>query len=54
MDAFEQIAARPFEVQGYWSRIGYTVDLTKEQKREIGKPSMPRPQLDIIARSEGD
>lgn len=49
MDAFEHIAARLFEVQGYWTRIGYTVDLTKQQKRDIGKPSMPRPQLDIIA-----
>lgn len=53
MDAFEQIAARLFEVQGYWTRIGYTVDLTKQQKRDIGKPSMPRPQLDIVAFKPG-
>lgn len=49
MDAFEQIAARLFEVQGYWTRIGYAVELTKEQKRALGKPSLPRPQLDVIA-----
>jgi hypothetical protein len=49
MDAFEQIAARLFEVQGYWTRIGYTVELTKAQKASIGKASLPRPQLDVLA-----
>src|SRR3954452_24496400 len=49
MDAFEQIAARLFEVQGYWTRIGYAVELTKEQKVAVGQPSLPRPQLDVIA-----
>ncbi len=49
MDAFEQIAARLFEVQGYWTRIGYAVELTKEQKVAVGKHSIPRPQLDVIA-----
>ena len=49
MDAFEHIAARLFEVQGYWTRIGYAVELTKEQKAAVGQPSLPRPQLDVIA-----
>src|SRR5436190_4367103 len=49
MDAFEQIAARLFEVQGYWTRIGYAVELTKGQKVAVGQPSLPRPQLDVIA-----
>lgn len=49
MDAFEQIAARLFEVQGYWTRIGYAVELTKEQKVAVGQPSLPRPQMDVIA-----
>lgn len=49
MDAFEHIAARLFEVQGYWTRIGYSVELTKEQKVAVGQPSLPRPQLDVIA-----
>src|SRR4051794_16916277 len=49
MDAFEQIAARLFEVQGYWTRIGYAVELTKAQKVAVGQPSLPRPQLDVIA-----
>lgn len=49
MDAFEQIVARVFEVQGYWTQIGFKVELTKEQKKSIGNPSMPRPEIDIIA-----
>lgn len=32
MDAFELIAARFFEVQGYWTRVGVKVDLTKEER----------------------
>lgn len=49
MDAFETVAARLFEVQGYWTRIGLKVELTKEQKRKLQNPSMPRPELDIVA-----
>jgi len=49
MDAFEHIAARLFEVRGYWTRIGYAVKLSKEQKVAVGQPSLPRPQLDVIA-----
>lgn len=43
------VAARLFEVQGYWTRIGFKVELTKAQKRELQNPSMPRPELDIVA-----
>lgn len=49
MHAFEQIVARLLEAEGYWTRVGFYVDLTKDEKREAGKPSMPRPQIDVIA-----
>jgi hypothetical protein len=49
MDAFEQIVAGLFRQQGYWTWQGYKVDITREEKREIGKPSMPRPEIDILA-----
>jgi hypothetical protein len=49
MDAFELIAARLYEVDGYWTRIGYAVNLTKEQRAAIGNPTMARPQIDVIA-----
>jgi hypothetical protein len=40
---FEHIAARLFEVQSYWTRIGYSVELTKEQKVSVGRPSLSAP-----------
>ncbi|HEV7570998.1 MAG TPA: hypothetical protein VGQ21_05820 [Thermoanaerobaculia bacterium] len=49
MDAFEHIAARLFEVQGYWTRVGYAVELTKQQRVDLGQPSLPRRQIDLIA-----
>jgi hypothetical protein len=49
MDAFEQIVAKAFEVQGYWTRIGFKIDLDKKTKKDIGKPSMPRPEIDVLA-----
>lgn len=48
MDAFEHIASRYFEAQGYWTRVGVKIALTKEEKRDLGNPSMPRPEVDII------
>lgn len=48
MDAFETIAARFFEVQGYWTRVGVKVDITKAEKAAVKNPSMPRPELDVI------
>src|SRR5271156_6717523 len=36
-------------MQGYWVRTSVKVDLTKEEKRQIGRPSSPRWELDIVA-----
>jgi len=49
MDAFEVVAAKIFDVRGYWTRIGVKVNLTKEQKKALGNPSMPRPEIDVVA-----
>jgi len=49
MDAFESIVAQVLDVGGYWTRIGVKVDFTKEDKRAVGNPSMPRPEIDIVA-----
>src|ERR1700704_346787 len=49
MNAFEQIASKFFDAQGYWTRVGLKVDLTKQEKRDLGNPSMPRPEIDIVA-----
>lgn len=49
MNAFEDIVRRYLEVQGYWVRQSVKVEITKAQKVEIGTPSMPRPEIDLVA-----
>ena len=49
MNAFEQIVAGLFRAQGYWTINSHRVTLWPAEKVEIGTPSMPRPELDILA-----
>ena len=49
MDAFEQLAADLFWADGYWVRNSVKVDLTREDKHAIGKPSSPRWEIDLVA-----
>ena len=49
MDYFEEIACKILEEKGYWIRRSFKVELTKKEKRDIGKPSIPRPEIDILA-----
>jgi hypothetical protein len=49
MDAFESIIAGLLWHEGYWTSIGYKVNLIRDQKVGLGKPSLPRPEIDIVA-----
>ena len=49
MDAFEQLVAEILWMDGHWVRTSVKVELTKEEKRKIGRPSSPRWELDIVA-----
>ena len=49
MDHFETIVCDLLETSGYWVRRSFKVDLTKEEKRKVGRPSIPRPEIDILA-----
>ncbi len=49
MDSFESVVATILERDGYWVRSGLKVDLTKDDKQRIGRPSCPRWELDIVA-----
>lgn len=51
MDAFEQLVSEILWMEGYWVHTSVKVDLTKEEKRQIGRPSSPRWELDIVAYS---
>jgi len=54
MDAFENIIATIMDEQGFWTRTAFKVELTKEEKREIGRASSPRWEIDVIAYRPGD
>jgi len=49
MDAFEQLVSEILWMEGYWVRTSVKVELTREEKRLIGRHSSPRWELDIVA-----
>ena len=49
MDHFEGIVKVLLENEGYWVRQSFKVNVTKQEKRGIGKPSIPRPEIDLLA-----
>ena len=54
MDAFEQVVSEILWMEGFWVRTSVKVDLTKEEKVRIGRPSSPRWELDIVGYSGRD
>lgn len=53
MDAFEELVAEVLRADGYWVHQGYKIDLSTEDKRALGNPSMPRPEIDLVAYKAG-
>ncbi len=49
MNSFENIVRVLLERENLWVRQSEKVDLTKEEKRRVGKASIPRPELDLVA-----
>jgi hypothetical protein len=49
VDSFESVVAQILERKGYWIRRCFKVNLTKEEKRAISRPSSPRWEIDILA-----
>ena len=49
MDYFENIVMKIIESDNKWVRQNVKVNLTKEEKCYIGKPSIPRPDIDIVS-----
>jgi hypothetical protein len=49
MNAFEAIVATLLRREGYWIISSFKVDLTKEEKRTIGRHSSPRWEIDLVA-----
>ncbi len=49
MDHFESLVTTLLEAEGYWVRRSFKFNVTKEEKRMIGKHSIPRPEIDLLA-----
>lgn len=49
MDHFEGIIATLLEGDHYWVRRSFKIDVTREEKRLVGKHSIPRPEIDLLA-----
>jgi hypothetical protein len=49
MNAFESLVATLLEHDGFWVKPSFKVELTKEEKVRVGRPSSPRWELDIVA-----
>ena len=49
MDSFEAVVATVLRRRGYWVWPSFKVELTKAETREIGRPSSPRWEIDIVA-----
>lgn len=49
MDAFEQLVSELYWNDGWWTQTSYKVNLTKEDKIAINRPSCPRWEIDVVA-----
>ncbi|MEW6425917.1 MAG: hypothetical protein AB1523_14480 [Bacillota bacterium] len=49
MNAFESIVAQYLEEEGYWVRKSVKINISKEDKQRINLPTMPRPEIDLVA-----
>ena len=49
MDAFEELVAELFRAKGFWVQRNVKIDLTLAEKRDLNNPSMPRPEIDLVA-----
>lgn len=49
MDHFEAIIRTLLEDEGYWVRQSFKFELTKAERAGIGRPSMPRVEIDLLA-----
>jgi len=49
VNAFENIIKLYLEEEGYWVRQSVKVNISTEDKKAIGLPTMPRPEIDLVA-----
>ena len=53
MDYFERLVGTLLERRGYWVHQSYKIELSKADKRDLGKPSLPRPEITFLLTKVG-
>ncbi|MBL0121660.1 MAG: hypothetical protein IPP88_02670 [Betaproteobacteria bacterium] len=48
-DHFENLIRTLLEADGYWVVQSFKVNVSKQEKRQIGKHTIPRPEIDLLA-----
>ena len=51
MNAFEDTVKQYLEEEGYWVRQSVKVNIQKQDRRDTGTYSMPRPEIDLVGLS---
>jgi hypothetical protein len=54
MQAYEELVASLLERKGFWVRQSFKIELTKDDKKKIGRLSSPRWEIDLLAYRPGD
>jgi predicted transcriptional regulator len=49
MDNFQAIIRTLLEADHFWVQSSFKVDLRLEEKRQLEKPKIPRPEIDLLA-----
>jgi len=49
MDNFESVIATLLEAEHYWVRRSFKIDVTPDDKHQVHKHSIPRPEIDLLA-----
>ena len=53
MNSFETVISGILQTEGFWTFTNYRIDLSKDQKVKIGRPTSPRWDIDIVAYQPG-
>ena len=54
MNSFEGLVATIAAAEGFWVQTSLKVNLTKEEKRLIGRPTSPRWEIDVVGYKGAD
>jgi len=54
LNSFESIIKLLLEEENFWVRQSEKINLTPKEKAKTGKPSIPRPEIDLVAYNQNE